>query len=198
MYTVNSDGQKLDRRVRYTRMVIVSNFVKLLHEKPLPKITVKEICELADINRATFYKHYADPYDLLLQIEQELTADISRYLDGMQYSNLGSVSVDLLAGIFGYIRENAQLCSVLLSDSLNLEFRRKIVDFVQQQCVAAWSKEMLIAPEKAEYTFTFAAYGSVGVIQKWLSDGMKKSDAEMAELISTLTTKGILYETVEE
>lgn len=48
---------KSDARVRYTRMVIKNAFITLLKRKPLNKISVKQVCELAEINRATFYKH---------------------------------------------------------------------------------------------------------------------------------------------
>ena len=48
---------KNDLRVRYTQKVIQEAFWKILKEKPLAKITVKEICDLAEINRGTFYKH---------------------------------------------------------------------------------------------------------------------------------------------
>ena len=60
---------KSDARVRYTKMVIKNSFVELLAKKPLTKVTVKEICELSEINRATFYKYYCDPYDLLEKLE---------------------------------------------------------------------------------------------------------------------------------
>ena len=63
---------RTDARVRYTKMVIKNSFAKLLAEKPLAKVTVKEICELSEINRATFYKYYCDPFDLLDKIEHEL------------------------------------------------------------------------------------------------------------------------------
>ena len=46
--------QKEDRRTRYTRQVIKEAFLKLLEEKEYPKITVTEICRLAEINRGTF------------------------------------------------------------------------------------------------------------------------------------------------
>ena len=53
---------KTDARVRYTRRVIKESFLALLHEKPINKITVKEVCEAAEINRATFYSHYTNKY----------------------------------------------------------------------------------------------------------------------------------------
>ena len=51
---------KTDARVRYTVHMIQNIFLELLKEKPVAKITVKEICERAEINRSTFYKHYQD------------------------------------------------------------------------------------------------------------------------------------------
>ena len=188
----DSQEKKLDRRVKYTRMVITNSFIKLLGDKPLSKITVKEICEQADVNRATFYKHYADPHDLLGQIEQELIADVNTYLYGMQYGNMDSDAVNTLEKIFKYIRENAELCAIMLSDSSDLRFRNKIVEVVQHECIEAWNETNLILPTNAEYAFIFAAFGSVGIIQKWMNDGMEKSDREMAELISNMTSRGIL------
>jgi len=173
-------------------MVITNSFVNLLGEKPLSKISVKEICELADVNRATFYKHYNDPHDLLRQIEHELIADVNTYLYGMQYGNMDTAAVNTLEKIFKYVRENAKLCTIMLSDSSNLSFRNKIVEVVQHECIRAWNETNLVLPDNAEYAFIFAAFGSVGIIQKWMDDGMKRSDREMAELISNMTSKGIL------
>ena len=48
--------RKSDARVRYTHRVLKESFLSLLREKPVNKITVKEVCELAELNRATFYQ----------------------------------------------------------------------------------------------------------------------------------------------
>ena len=56
---------KMDRKTRYTRMVLQDSLIELMKEKPISKITIKELCEKADINRTTFYAHYTDQYDLL-------------------------------------------------------------------------------------------------------------------------------------
>ena len=71
---------KDDRRVRYTKMVLKDSFISLLEKKDISQITVKEICENADINRATFYSHYTDVYDLLKKIESELLENDTVYL----------------------------------------------------------------------------------------------------------------------
>ena len=64
--------EKTDARKRYTQLVLKQALLKLLKEKPVNKITVKEVCELAQLNRATFYAHYRDCFALLESIENEL------------------------------------------------------------------------------------------------------------------------------
>ena len=51
---------KQDHRVRLTKLLLREAFLDLLVEKPVAKITVKELCEQANVNRATFYAHYRD------------------------------------------------------------------------------------------------------------------------------------------
>ena len=55
---------KSDRRVQYTRRALQESLVSLMREKPLQKISVKEICARADINRSTFYVHFGSPEDV--------------------------------------------------------------------------------------------------------------------------------------
>ena len=75
---------KNDLRVRYTQKVIQEAFWKLLKEKPLAKITVKEVCDLAGINRGTFYKHYMDPYDLMDKIQEEMVCQMEQRLASIE------------------------------------------------------------------------------------------------------------------
>ena len=61
---------KTDPRVRYTRMIIQTAFLKLLQQKPANKIIVREICDKAEINQSTFYKHYQGCYNLLDHLKE--------------------------------------------------------------------------------------------------------------------------------
>ena len=61
----------MDLRIKRTRANIINAFIQLRASKPLEKITVKELSDLAFINKATFYAHYKDIYDLAEQLENE-------------------------------------------------------------------------------------------------------------------------------
>ena len=71
----------IDHRVRVTKMLVRKAFTTLLSQKPLQDISIKELCELAGINRGTFYTHYSDIYDLLSQLEEEMFADFEKALE---------------------------------------------------------------------------------------------------------------------
>ena len=75
---------KTDARVRYTKMIIKKSFISLLKERPINKITVKAICEMSEINRATFYKYYNDPFDLMEKIEEDLFNLKKKFIKDLQ------------------------------------------------------------------------------------------------------------------
>ena len=83
--------EKMDARKRYTQMVLKQSFLKLLKEKPVNRITVKEVCALAQLNRATFYAHYSDCFALMESIENEL---IDAFEKSLRYVNLFDVTAE--------------------------------------------------------------------------------------------------------
>ena len=68
------DEMKKDRRAVYTEMVIREAFLQLVKSKPIQKITVSDICALAEISRPTFYLHYEDIYALVDEIGENMLA----------------------------------------------------------------------------------------------------------------------------
>ena len=96
-----------DARVRYTKMMIQAKFLLLLEKKPINKITVKEICELAEINRATFYKYYMDAYDLLDKIEEEILSELENTIHSSLNEGVNNTLIKMLkkmkeSGILNY------------------------------------------------------------------------------------------------
>ena len=63
--------RKTDARIRYTQSVLKQVLLSFLKEKPMNKITVKEVCERAGLNRATFDAHSSDCFALLESIEED-------------------------------------------------------------------------------------------------------------------------------
>lgn len=70
----------MDLRTERTKRSISNAFLELRKQKPIEKITVKELSELAYINKATFYTHYHDIYDLTDQLENEFMESVIQEL----------------------------------------------------------------------------------------------------------------------
>lgn len=66
-----TEKKKEDRRTAYSKKMIREALYELMKDRPLNKITIKELCEKADVNRSTFYAHYLDIYDLHEKIIKE-------------------------------------------------------------------------------------------------------------------------------
>jgi len=169
-------------------MVIKESFIDLLEEKDISQITIKEICENADINRATFYAHYADQYDLLRKIEDEFLDNIHQYLGELDQKNNRVNPVMLAEKIFEYIKENAKLCKLLLSERGGLNFQKRVMTLVYDTIINELTGNSRITKEDAEYVYSFTITGCVGIVQKWLDEDMKKSARYVAEMVIKLTT----------
>ena len=70
----------MDYRIEKTKRSIYDAFISLRENKPLEKLTVKELCEAADINKSTFYVYYHDVYDLSDKIENEIITKVIKSL----------------------------------------------------------------------------------------------------------------------
>lgn len=75
----------MDLRIEKTERVIKNAFIELRSKKPLEKITVKELCVLACINKSTFYSHYEDIYDLSDHMEAEVVGTIINSISNPEY-----------------------------------------------------------------------------------------------------------------
>ena len=77
------EEKKLDRRVIKTKKAIRNAFAKLISEKDINKITIKDIADTADINRKTFYNYYSGVYEIIEEIERELVGEFEDLLSGI-------------------------------------------------------------------------------------------------------------------
>lgn len=182
-------SNKVDHRVRYTKFVIKESFINLLEVKDISKITIKEICQHAKINRATFYNHYKDPYDLMKQIQEELLENVASYLDLEHAKDISQVSFTNIERIFEYIKENARICKILLGEGGDLNFQKQVFQLVYEKNLIDLTKFASLGKDDADYIYSFVLTGAVGIIQKWLDEDLRKSPAKMTELILKLTTQ---------
>ncbi|MCD8501757.1 MAG: TetR/AcrR family transcriptional regulator [Bacillaceae bacterium] len=183
-------NSKLDRRKKYTRMVLKESLMQVLKKKPIKQVTVKEICEEADINRSTFYSHYSDQYDLLNQIEEEFIHDMNETLT-MYNQNKDEEAVQMTEKLLEYVAGNSDVCRTLFSENGDASFKKRVMLIASNHTVKSLIFDNKLDPQVLEYASLFTVSGSVSVIENWLETGMEKSPKELAQIIVKLTNKGL-------
>ncbi|SFL35502.1 transcriptional regulator, TetR family [Gracilibacillus orientalis] len=180
-------SDKLDRRKKYTRMVLKDSLIQLMNEKTFSSITVKEVCSRADINRSTFYTHFTDVLDLLYSIEAEIIEEMNKSLNAFNFAK-EEESIQMTEKLLEYIKERKEIFEALLENNTGTSFEKRVMD-IARRCVM--NRALTANIDAASYLSTFMVSGAINVIKDWLFNDQKQSPKQMAELISQFTNKGI-------
>lgn len=184
--------KKTDRRVRRTQKMLRAALVELMKEKRVQEITVREISELADFNRGTFYLHYKDVFDMVDRIEEELIEELERLLEQFMPQEEGESVVPMLRRIFEFLKDNADIGRVLLGPNGDLSFVSRVKVLVRNRMLTIWPK--IAKTTDTAYLDYFASYivsGFVGLFEAWLAHDMKESPQEMAELAKKMVVMNL-------
>lgn len=181
-----------DRRVRKTKKALRDSLATLLMQKNIRDISVQELAELADLNRATFYLHYRDVFDLQQQIEDEVVREMSAILD-RHLPDESSGPSPLFVALLQYIQENAALCNMLLGENSNNTFLDKLCIIIEERCLRHWVLEHGITrpEEEVSYFNSYMVFGYVAVIAKWTRTGMKMPPQKLADLMGKMGLYGV-------
>lgn len=184
--TKRGESMKTDARVRYTRRVIKESLLRLLEDRPVNRITVKEVCEAAQINRATFYAHFTDCFDVLNQMENDLLADFERSLS---FASVVDV-VDMIERIYAMIDQNAEVCRVLIFQNKDSSLTAKMIAMAHDKTIVCWKEQLTRATESdREMLFTCLSNGLLNVIltgySKYEREEVVKFVSETVRLLIT-------------
>ena len=121
-----------DRRILRTEKLITDALLNLLMEKKFNDITIQEITDTANVGRATFYLHYANKEECLLQL---LTKGFDSLVDEME-TNLTNPNRDLnevIEQIFNHTVKNRKLYRALLGDSQSAILLNDIKNYIKSK-----------------------------------------------------------------
>lgn len=154
---------KNDARVRYTERILKESFLSILREKPVNKITVKEVCDSAGLNRATFYSHYSDCFDLMEKIEGEILEVFERSLcliDGFDVSAL-------ISAIYNIIGQHEVACRVLIFIGASPSLLGRMIDLAKNTSIATWKRQFVKASDaELEMLYIHLSNGLMNVVLK--------------------------------
>lgn len=177
---------KENRRAKMTRMLLNESLLKFLAQKPLARITVKELCDDADINRSTYYAHFTDPYDQLKTLEANIVVDMSIYVESLMSEDVHDEQRQYWAfkSILDYILSKKHIFQVLMGKSGDYDLQRDILTFFGERLLPAEKY-----PDNDGYKFIFASTGSFGIIYDWIMHDAAVPTDELAKIITEFTSQ---------
>lgn len=164
MKLVMKNSNRIDRRTIYTVNVIKDSFLELIQDKPYSKISIKEICKVADISRSTFYLHFKSIDDVLNAI-----LDYAIKMTSPDYLKISNFSID-------YLKENESLIPACQRVGSSEKYRKLLLDpelteYIvgrimireRNRVVPAIQEKTGLSKEDAETLFLYTLHGSFAV-----------------------------------
>jgi len=176
-----------DLRVRRTQKMLRKALIELVHEKGFAAITVRMLAERAMINRATFYRHYADKFDLAEKVYAALDEE---YWAAVQSASSADPQEAWLL-LMQHLATYADFYLGLVSDIPH--FQNRVCDRIEQQLHAEFVRLGLDETQVSlplPLILRYLATAQMGIIQWWLEEGQPISAAEMAHCLLQLHLHG--------
>ncbi len=171
----NTADKKLNRKRAYSQRVIQEAFLELSKDHLISKITVTDICRVADVNRTTFYSNYDDISDLVESIVSELHQKLVSIMS--QYDRMDNE--EFYIALLTIIRDNAALCLIMPQLS-EREFKAMKIDFSFP--IKVRNRRMhKDASDKFNIAMEYIMWGTGLVIVKWLRRGMRPAIPVLAK-----------------
>ncbi len=186
------DTEKIDRRVRKTKMQLRLALTSLMLEKGVNEITVREIAEKADVNRGTFYAHYKDVYDLLSQLEENVFRRIDEI--GGQLSDQPSEAevYTYLTAILKLVSDNSDIYLALVCRNGDVEFQQRLLETLKAQYLQDFLAYYYPTDAKmTDFYCSFIVSGMLAITQDWLESGQRETPEQMAKMGGDFIMKGI-------
>lgn len=181
---------KNNQRTRISKLLFKNALMDLLKEKgSISKVSVRELCDRAELNRSTFYAHYQEPNDLLIEIETELLDATEEHLKKIGAENEIGAHKYILS-FLQYIRQNDKPFRALLIDSTDPEFRSR---FMQQTIIQFVENLRIVLPKELEqYIFSYILNGSTGIIIQWIRSDYAADENEIVNLLFSINNSALV------
>lgn len=147
----------MDLRIVKTRKNIREAFLKLRSQNALEKIKVTELCELAMINKTTFYKHYTDIFALSDEIENETILSIMDSFEHMD--SMFDAPEEFMKGLYYTFKSHEELITILFSGRMSF-----LIDKVERQLIAHYP--WISGKPENEITLAFFLWGASHVLSE--------------------------------
>ncbi len=188
--------RKRPEKTEQTKADLKEAFWRLYAAKPIEKITVGEVCELAGYNRGTFYLHFHDLYEMLQVIEDTLLDGMTECVETcMRRLKEDSGKVNLIAAckdVVLYYERNKAFITVLLGERGDPLFVYRLKDNLKP----LW-REYVVDPgttrtdQEIDLLLEYTLAGTLFMISRWLANPGNTSARQLAHLVYDFAIKDV-------
>lgn len=170
-----------DRRARRSRKLLKESLLELMKQKTFSDISVRDVTDAADMNRATFYLHYTGTAELLHSVEEDLLEELQALVDDHMQETFAVGSVTpVFDPVLDFAVEHRETCAVLFASSEASGFFQSIQRLVHKNgapLVKTWFRPA--DPRMTDYLLNFLAWGFIGLLDEWFEKDMALPKAEL-------------------
>lgn len=170
-----------------SKRLIRAAFLELLGEKPLEKITVTELAERADLNRRTFYAHYADARAVMEEIEDEAAEHILGFISEIKGISFWADPLPLMQEVTTYLEKDREMYTIMLSASGAAMFvdklQRRFADYMLN--LSAFPPEVRRQHDYLNRAYFYAG-GIAQMYQAWFRGEIGGTLGDIADTLTKL------------
>jgi Transcriptional regulator len=195
---MNENPRKLDRRIARTRVLLRDALMKLIVEKGYEAVSIQDIAERADVARTTFYLHFRDKDDLLIQSMSEIYSSLQESApapdENYLFAEDGAIQD---SSDFDHLAENAEFYKVMFGRRGSPAFMVDIRRFLAHMSVGLAIRDMQKRGQELrlppDLIANFMAGAELGVMAWWLENGQQYSPKEMSRMVFQLSMLGGIW-----
>ncbi|MDF2958919.1 MAG: TetR/AcrR family transcriptional regulator [Paenibacillus sp.] len=192
--------EKMDRRKIRSKQLLRNALLELIGEKGIDGVTVTDLTERAGINRGTFYLHYRDTADLLLQLKTEILDGLTKEMGQINPLELGyyagkGKAYPVSVRVLEYFAKHADFFQVMFGPKGDLSFPLQIKEYMKTRLFNHIFNEipqMNNSPVPRDYLIAYITSANLGILMHWFETGRQLPPSEVAHIITRIINDGPL------
>lgn len=172
---------KEDRRIKMTRRLLKDALIEMLKTKDIYHISIRDLCENADVNRTTFYKYYGSQFELLADMEKDILDYISNTVSVNE-----SQPEKILTSVCRYINDNLEFLRLIINNNVDPNFAKNLfaMESIKENVIKKYPN--IKTNEEQEYIYNFFTYGAFRMVCVWMNKENRESPEVFAKLVKQL------------